>query len=145
MTDARLRIAGLALSLCGAALAAYLTWVHYADAQAVCVGGGGSCERVQTSEYADLGGVPVAVIGVAGYLSLAVSFAVRRDEAVSAAAFFGITGVAFSAYLTYVELFTIEAICQWCVANTVLISVIAAIAVVRFMHSSPNDERQVHG
>ena len=141
MTDRRLRLTGLALSLCGVALAGYLTWVHYADAQAVCVGGGGSCERVQTSDYAVLAGVPVAVIGLAGYLALAVAFAAPRDEAISPAAFMGLAGFGFSAYLTYVELFTLRAICQWCVASALLMSAIAAIACVRFLRSSPTESQ----
>jgi uncharacterized membrane protein len=141
MTDARLRFAGLALSLCGVALAGYLTWVHYADTQTVCVGGGGSCERVQESDYAVFLGVPVAVIGLAGYLALASAFAIRHDEARSAAAFIGIVGMGFSAYLTYVEVFTVEAICQWCVASAVLMTAIAAIAAVRVLRASPTERR----
>ena len=135
MTDARLRTAGLALSLCGVALAGYLTWVHYADVQAVCVGGGGSCERVQTSEYSELAGVPVALVGLVGYLALLGAFVVCRDEAVAAAAFLGIAGLGFSAYRTYVELFTLEAICQWCVASAVLMTAIAAVATARFLRA----------
>jgi uncharacterized membrane protein len=139
MTDARLRSAGLVLSLCGIALAGYLTWVHYADAQAVCVGGGGSCERVQTSDYAVIAGVPVALIGLIGYGALAAAFSSRAEPAVSVAAFLAIGGLGFSAYLTYVELFTLEAICQWCVASAVLMSAIAGIAVARFLRPSPTE------
>ena len=137
MSDARLRITGIVLSLCGVAVAGYLTWVHYAEAQAFCVSGGGGCERVQTSEYAVIAGVPVALIGLAGYLALAVAFAMRRPEAVTAAAFMGIAGVGFSAYLTYVELFTLQAVCQWCVTSALLMSAIAAIAIARFLRMSP--------
>ena len=57
-----LRAATAALALAGVAVAGYLTWVHYADLQPFCVGGGGACERVQTSEYAALFGIPVAVL-----------------------------------------------------------------------------------
>ena len=133
MTDSRLRVAGLALCLLGAALAGYLTWVHYADAQTVCVGGGGSCERVQTSDYAEVAGVPVALLGLVGYLTLLGAFAAGRDGAVAAAAFVGIVGAGFSAYLTYIEVFTLEAICQWCVASAVMMTAIALIACARFL------------
>jgi uncharacterized membrane protein len=141
MNDDRLRIAGLALSLCGVALAGYLAWVHYADAQTVCVGGGGSCERVQESEYAVFLGIPVAVIGMAGYLALASAFAIRHDEARTAAAFMSIAGVGFSAYLTFIEVFTLEATCQWCVASAVLMTAIAAIAGARVLRASPTERR----
>ena len=63
------------LSLVGAAIAGYLTWVHFAELQPFCVGGGGGCERVQSSAYAKLAGVPVAVIGLAGYLAVLASLA----------------------------------------------------------------------
>ena len=133
-----MRRAVIVLSLIGVGIAGYLTWVHYADVQPFCVAGG-SCERVQTSEYAVLAGVPVAMIGLVGYLALAGGFASRRAGAVSAAAFMSIAGFGFSAYLTYVEVFTLEAICQWCVASAVLMSAIAAVACARYLRLSPTE------
>lgn len=61
----RLVIAGLALG--GMAVAGYLTYVHYAGLEPFCAGGGGGCERVQSSSYAELAGVPVALLGLIGY------------------------------------------------------------------------------
>src|SRR5581483_2735914 len=51
-------------ALDGAAIAGYLTWVHYRPGALVCVGGGG-CEPVQRSRWAEVGPVPVAVLGLA--------------------------------------------------------------------------------
>ena len=133
MTDSRLRLAGLGLALAGIAIASYLTWVHYADTQAVCVGGGGGCERVQTSEYAELAGVPVAVIGLIGYVAMLAAIATPGESAMLAAALGGLAGFGFSAYLTYLELFVIDAICQWCVASAVVMTALAAIAVARYL------------
>jgi uncharacterized membrane protein len=115
------------------AIAAYLTWIHYADAPAVCVGGGGGCDRVQASDYAQLAGVPVALIGLVGYGSLLAAFTLRGPRASLAAAFLALVGFGFSAYLTYVELFVINAICQWCVASAALITALAAIAIARYL------------
>jgi len=56
------------LALIGIAIAGYLTWVHYAGLEPVCVGGGGGCERVQSSRWAELAGIPVAVLGLGGYI-----------------------------------------------------------------------------
>ena len=67
--DARLRVVTAALALAGVAVAAYLTWVHYAGLQPICVGGSGACERVQNSDYALLFGVPVAAARAGGRTS----------------------------------------------------------------------------
>ena len=56
----RLSHAVAALAILGAAIAGYLTWVHFAQLEPFCVGGGGAGERVQSSPYASLGGVPKA-------------------------------------------------------------------------------------
>jgi len=81
MTDKRLRRAMAAIGLLGTAVAAYLTWVHYAGLKPICVGGGGGCERVQSSDYAELAGIPIAIIGFAGYLAILASLAVRGNPA----------------------------------------------------------------
>lgn len=72
----RLRTVTALLALCGVGVAGYLTWVHYAGLEPFCAGGGGGCERVQNSRYADLAGMPVSVIGLAGYLAILASLAV---------------------------------------------------------------------
>lgn len=133
MTDRRLTVAAAALALAGAAIAAYLTWIHYAALEPFCVGGGAACERVQSSRYADLAGVPVAVIGLAGYLAILGSLAVPGTAGRSATALLALIGVGFSGYLTYLELAVIEAICQWCVASAVVTALLAGVAATRMV------------
>ena len=133
MTAGRLRVATAALALVGVAIAGYLTWVHYAGLQPFCVGGGGSCEKVQTSRWAELAGIPVAVLGLAGYLALLGTLALPEDLGRSAAAFIALVGVGFSAWLTYVEIAKIEAICQWCVASAVVMALLAIVSVTRLL------------
>ena len=117
-------IAGL--TLLGLAISIYLTYVHYAGIEPVC-SSISNCERVQTSEYADLVGIPVAVLGIAGYAAILVSLRMRVDVT----ALLAYLAVAFSAYLTWAELFKIDAICQWCVASAIITLVIAVLATVR--------------
>ena len=117
-------IAGLALL--GLAISVYLTYVHYAGIEPVC-SSISNCERVQTSEYADLVGIPVAVLGIAGYAAILLSLRMR----VEVAALLSYLALAFSAYLTWAEVFKIEAICQWCVASAIITLVIAVLATVR--------------
>lgn len=129
MTARRLARAIAALALGGAAISAYLTWVHYAGIEPVCAGGG--CAQVQSSEYAELASIPVALVGVGGYLAILGSLAARGERGRGATALLGLAGFGFSAYLTYLELFEIEAICPWCVASAVVMTAIAALACVR--------------
>ena len=117
-------IAGLALL--GLAISIYLTYVHYAGIEPVC-SSISNCERVQTSEYADLAGIPVAVLGIAGYAAILLSLRMRADVT----ALLSYLAVAFSAYLTWAELFKIDAICQWCVASAIITLAIAVLATVR--------------
>ena len=126
-----LRAATAVLSLVGVAVAGYLTWVHYAGLEPFCVGGGGGCERVQSSEYAELLGVPVAVAGLAGYLALLGSLALPEEPSRMTAGFLALTGAAFSLYLTYVEIVEIHALCQWCVVSAVLMVALAGVSVAR--------------
>jgi uncharacterized membrane protein len=121
------------LALIGVAIAGYLTWVHYAGLSPVCVGGGGGCERVQSSRWAELAGVPVAVLGLAGYIAILASLALPEEEGALAAAFLSLVGFGFSVWLTYVELVKIDAICQWCVASAVIMTALAVVSVVRLL------------
>jgi uncharacterized membrane protein len=134
MSDRALARAMLALALVGAAIAGYLTWVHYAGIEPLCAGGGGGCERVQTSRYAELGGIPVALLGLAGYLAIAGALAlIPASAARPVVAFLALAGAGFSAYLTYLELFEIDAICQWCVASAIVMGLLAVLAVTRLL------------
>ncbi|MEA2404458.1 MAG: hypothetical protein QOE08_1105 [Thermoleophilaceae bacterium] len=133
MSDRTLRRAVAVLALLGVAVAAYLTWVHYAGTKPLCVAGGGGCERVQTSDYAKLAGVPVALIGLLGYLAILASLWLRGEAQLVGGALLALTGFGFSAYLTYRELFTIDAICQWCVVSAALMTALAILTTVRLV------------
>jgi uncharacterized membrane protein len=125
-------IAGLALL--GLAISIYLTWVHYAGIEPVCTGVS-DCERVQSSDYAELLGIPVAVIGIGGYAAILASLWMR----VEVTALLSCLAVAFSGYLTWAELFRIEAICQWCVASAVASLVIAVLATLLALRAPLHD------
>jgi uncharacterized membrane protein len=138
-TDRRLRVAAIVLALIGLGIASYLTYVHYEGIHPVC-GLGGNCEKVQTSEWSRLAGIPVAVLGLIGYAVIFVSLFVPGEEALIAGALTALVGFGFSAYLTYRELFTIDAICPWCVASAVVMTLLAIVTTSRLL-LSPSDER----
>jgi uncharacterized membrane protein len=133
VTTRALRLATAALALAGIGIAGYLTWVHYAGLDPVCVGGGGGCERVQASSWAELSGAPVALLGLLGYVTILASLALPEQLGRSVAAFLTLVGAGFSAWLTYVELVEIEAICQWCVASAVVMTALALVSVARML------------
>jgi uncharacterized membrane protein len=139
VTDRRLRQVAIVLALIGLGVAAYLTYVHYEGVEPVC-GLGGDCEKVQTSEWADLAGVPVALLGLIGYAAILATLFVEREEALVAGALIALVGFGFSAYLTYRELFTIDAICPWCVASAVILTLLAIIMTARLLRA-PTDHR----
>ncbi len=132
MTERRIRIAIAALAVVGIAIAGYLTYVHYADLKPFCTGGG-SCERVQTSDQSDLVGIPVALLGLIGYVLILASLIVPGDAGRFAGAVLALVGFGFSLYLTYAEIFIIEAICEWCVTSAVLMTVLAVLTCWRVL------------
>jgi uncharacterized membrane protein len=136
--DRRLRLAALVLAVLGIGVAGYLTYVHYEGIRPVC-GIGGDCEKVQSSEWSELAGIPVALLGLLGYVAILASLLVRREEALIAGALISLVGFGFSVYLTYRELFTIEAICQWCVASAILMTLLAIVTTVRLLRAPAPD------
>jgi len=126
----------IALTVVGLAVASYLTYIHYAGIKPLCGRNGGGCEIVQTSEYSKLAGVPVALIGLIGYVAILASLLVPENETSRLATVaFTVIGFGFSAYLTYRELFTIHAVCQWCVASAVLMTALAVLTSARVLRA----------
>lgn len=120
-----------ALAAAGVAVAGYLTVVHYAHTSPICTTGG--CEQVQHSSYAELFGVPVALLGLLAYIAILATTAVRGVNAAVAGAVLGLAAAAFSGYLLWVQLARIHAICQWCVGNDAIIAVVAVLCTVRLL------------
>jgi uncharacterized membrane protein len=123
----------LALSVIGLGVASYLTYIHYAGINPVCTAGD-SCLKVQTSVYSLLLGVPVALMGLIGYIAITASLIARENETTRfATVVFTVLGFGFSAYLTYRELFSIHAICEWCASSAVILTVLTCLAIWRFL------------
>jgi uncharacterized membrane protein len=121
LSDRGLRMLAAFVALAGIGVAGYLTWAHYGGDSIVCPIGGG-CETVQSSAYSELAGIPVAVLGLGAYV--VILGLLVRDTAVSrlAAAAVALTGLLFSVYLLVVQLFVIDAVCVWCLANDVFVA-----------------------
>lgn len=130
-----------ALALAGVFVALYLTLYKLgAIGELSCRVG--SCETVNSSPWAVLLGAPVAAWGVGFYVTTFVlamaglqdRFAESRRLSLAMVLLTGF-GVAFSAWLTYLELFVIEAICQWCVVSAVIVTVMFLLSVWDYLES----------
>ena len=129
MSDPILRVTLAVLAVAGAAVSGYLVWHRYAGGELLCTTGG--CETVQDSAYAQVAGIPVALLGLAAYTAIGATVLVVAVEARLAGAVLALSGVVFSAYLLVVQLAVIDAVCIWCVANDVIVSLVAAAALLR--------------
>ncbi len=123
----------LVLNVIGLGVAIYLTYVHYSGTKPACTLGG-SCLKVQTSQWSKLDGVPVALIGLIGYIAILVSQLVPdREETRLATLGMTLIGTGFSGYLTYRELFSIHAICEWCASSAVIMTLLLICAAIRYV------------
>lgn len=143
-TDRRLGISVLVLCLMGIGIAGYLAYVHYANKHIVCLVGGG-CETVQASRYAKFAGIPVPVLGLVGYVSILLSLLVPGEAGRGLGMLLALSGFGFSAYLTWLELVRIKAICQWCVGSAIVMTSLAIVTTWRFWRYEGQLETVVPG
>ncbi len=124
----------IALTVIGLGVASYLTYVHYSGATPICSIKGNPCSQVQKSQYSKLAGVPVALIGLIGYILILGSLLARESEGSRFLTMvLTLGGFGFSAYLTYRELFTLHKICEWCVSSAVIVTLLMILSVWRFL------------
>jgi len=126
----RTRQAIALLALVGFFVALYL-WLHALGVGGPLKCGTGACDTVQTSRWAVFLGLPVAFYGVVGYVAIfVVAIAALRPAALLQRGWsllllaLASGGMLFTAYLTYIELFVIHAICRWCVGSAAIITAI---------------------
>ena len=118
------------LAVIGLGVAGYLAYVETQLVEAIC-GPVGDCNAVQSSTYARLFDIPIGIIGLGGYLAILGAWVWGRNGNTTARwLLFGMAaiGVAFSTYLTYLELFVIEAVCLWCLSSAVIMLLILLAA-----------------
>jgi uncharacterized membrane protein len=144
VNETNLRRIGAGLALVGIGIATYITIADAGGGAPACIAGGHGCQTVADSSYSHLAGIPVSAIGIGGYLLLLGAFAARGDAARFTGLLAALIGFGFSLYLTYLELFVIDAICQWCVASAVVITVLLVVAAWRAVVFS-GAELRLHG
>ena len=131
ITERALRIAGAVLAAVGAGITGYLLYVRQTGGSPVCSTGG--CETVQDSAYAEVLGIPVAGLGLLGFLGLLATALAPGAWARVLHATLALTAFLFSAYLLVVQVAVLEAICQWCLTADVVTTLICGLALVRLL------------
>ncbi len=138
MSSRSLKITLIGFTLAGLGIASYLTFIHYSGIKVICTAGE-SCTKVETSVYSEFAGVPVALLGLLGYSAiLGLLLAPENETTRFAMTALTLVGFAFSAYLTYRELFSIHAICEWCATSAAILTLMAPLSVWRFMRGTPD-------
>jgi uncharacterized membrane protein len=130
-TERNLRILAAVLAVIGIGVATYIVIADSGGGAPKCLAGGSGCETVADSHYSHLAGINVAVFGIFGYVLLLAAALVPGDTGRSGGFLTALIGFGFSAYLTYLELFVIDAICQWCVGSAVVMALSLAVAGTR--------------
>ena len=133
-----LRLASILLAIVGIIVAGYLSWAEVTGNETQCVNTGKiNCETVQSSAYSEVMGVPIALLGLLGYVAI-LGVLVLEDQVSFFAAYgrtlvvgFALFGVIFSLYLTLIEATVLDAWCQWCVISATLITVLLVLGGVR--------------
>jgi vitamin-K-epoxide reductase (warfarin-sensitive) len=119
------------LALAGVIVSGLALRVHYVTEDQPChINDKWDCGVVNHSPYAELGGVPVAGIGVAGYLLIgALGFLRRRGMLLGAVA----GGFAFALYLTHIEANVLGVWCLYCVISQGIIALLLLLTIAWFL------------
>ncbi len=133
----------IALALLGLAVSIYMTIFKLTNNESMCIGNGG-CEKVNSSPYAVIYGIPVAVFGIGGYAAIAaLLFLENRNkflEQNGTMAVFGLAlvGFLFTLYLVYLELALIHALCPFCVTSQITMTLLFILSIIRLARQPIN-------
>jgi uncharacterized membrane protein len=128
----------------GIGVATYIAIADSGGGAPACLAGGGGCETVANSSYSHVAGVNIAIFGIVGYVALFGTAFFVNDLARFGGFAVALSGFGYSVYLTYLEIFKIEAICQWCVASAVLMTILFLLNATRLIGYAGAVDRDVH-
>lgn len=123
----------------GIGVAAYIAIAAAGGDAPVCLSGSSGCETVARSSWSHVAGVNIAVFGIVGYALLLATAFFANDLARFAGFLLALAGFGYSVFLTYVELFRIEATCQWCLASALLMTVLFGLCAARLIAYAGSD------
>jgi uncharacterized membrane protein len=117
----------------GIGVATYIAIADSGGGAPACLAGGGGCETVANSTHSHVAGVNIAIFGIVGYVAIFLTAFLVSDLARFGGFALSLGGFGYSIYLTYLEIFKIEAICQWCVASAVLMTILFLLNATRLI------------
>ena len=121
------------LAALGIGVATYIAVEAAGGDAPTCLAGSSGCATVAKSSYSHVAGVNIAVFGIVGYALLLASAFFASDAARFGGFLVALGGFGYSVFLTYVEIFKIEAICQWCVGSAVLMTILFLLGATRLI------------
>ena len=145
--DSKLRITSIILAILGLLDSIYLVWVKFTGNYAIC-GPIGNCESVNSSQYSEIFGVPIALLGAGAYLVMVVLLLLEPRGSFWAESgpiiVFGMSliGVLYSIYLTYIEIAILQAICPYCVISAIILVALLIISAIRLSQSLGDPDAQ---
>ena len=119
--------------------ALYLSWSKLAHQQVIC-GTYKGCETVNSSPFAEIGGIPIALLGAGAYIAILVVLILEtrnsfwQENGPLAIFVLSLAGTLFSAYLTYLEVAVIHAVCFYCVVSAIAMTVVFAVTILRLVN-----------
>ena len=133
----------IVLAILGTLVSIYMTIFKLTENQKMCLGNGG-CSIVNSSSYSEVSGIPVALIGVGGYLVilalLLIENSIKYFKQNGTLIVFGLAlvGFLFTLYLVYVELALIHALCPFCVTSQITMTILFIFSVIRLVRQPSN-------
>lgn len=132
--------ASVALAIIGALIATYMAIYKWTNNNTMCLGSG-DCAIVNDSAYSEIFGIPVALVGVGGYLAILAVLLLEKygknrffkENGLLAVFVLGVGGFGFTLYLVYVEAFILKAWCPFCVASQITMTILFIITIVRLV------------
>ena len=147
MSDLKLRLYSIVLSVVGLVDSLYLTVIKLTNEKGLCLQGVGDCWTVNISRYSEIAGIPIAILGAGAYLTLLFLLLLEAKGSFwreyGPLAVFGIslTGLIYSIYLTYLEIAVIKAICPFCVISALVMAALFILAVIRLVKNNQQEQK----
>ncbi|MBI3738223.1 MAG: vitamin K epoxide reductase family protein [Chloroflexi bacterium] len=133
----------IALAILGVLVSAYMTVYKLTENNNMCLGSG-DCATVNASVYSEVSGIPVAVIGVGGYLTILILLLFENRSRFlkknGTMIVFGLAlfGFLFTLYLIYVETVLIRAYCPFCITSQITMTILFILSVIRLVRQPTN-------
>ena len=144
--DRRLRFTAYILAFIGFLDSLYLLIIKLTNNKGLCLEGIGDCWTVNLSVYSEIAGVPISVLGMGACFAILALLFLETKGAFwknnSPIIIFGITlaGTIYSAYLTYIEIYVIKAICPFCVISAMMILGLLGVSIARLVNGNQEEE-----